>query len=140
MEKIRYIFPVICCYLIGLTWNIAKEDGKAGQIWLGKTIPFKTYKTTKEFVVSMGMKSKTDWKKYCKAGFRNFGKKSKNIYAYPELAYQNRGWVSWDDWFGISLFDSGIKKPVYAIPVGKTLCRCKGLDPNCTVCDGKGYY
>lgn len=108
--------------------------------WLGKAIPFKAYKTTKKFIAHVGMKTRNDWNKYCKTGFERLGKKPKNIYAYPEVAYQNRGWVSWDDWFGISLFDKRKKKPDYDVPEGKTPCRCKGLDPNCIMCDGKGFY
>jgi len=108
--------------------------------WLGMAINFKDYKTTKKFIARMRMKSRDDWKKYCETGIERFGKKPKNIYAYPKIAYKDKGWISWDDWFGINLFDAREKKPVYAIPEGKKPCRCKGLVPDCTICDGKGYY
>ena len=108
--------------------------------WLGTAILFKDYITTKKFIAHMGMKTRNDWNKYCNAGFGKLRRKTKNIYAYPEIAYKKKAWVSWDDWFGISLFNRELKKPLFAIPEGEKPCRCKGLDPDCTVCDGKGYY
>jgi len=42
------------------------------------------------------LKSISDWKKFCKGELPNVCKKAENIYSYPEIAYQNRGWNGWE--------------------------------------------
>lgn len=102
--------------------------------WLGLNIPFKDYETTRRFIKSLNIKSVAEWKSYSAA------KRPQHIYAYPEVAYSGRGWQGWDHWFGVELFSKKSKSSPADIPEGATHCRCKGLDENCTDCDGKGYY
>ena len=108
--------------------------------WLGKNIEFRDFSSTRKFVRSLKLNSITDWRVYCKGKPEKFGKKPKNIFAYPEIAYKNKGWESWEDWLGIDLFMKDKKEIISDIPEGAVQCRCKGRLPDCTVCDGKGYY
>jgi len=108
--------------------------------WFGKNIEFRDFSSTRKFVRSLKLKSVSGWKIYCKGKSEKFGKKPKNIFAYPEIAYKNKGWESWEDWLGIDLFMKDKKEMISDLPEGALQCRCKGLIPDCTVCDGKGYY
>ncbi|MCF8299383.1 MAG: hypothetical protein K9J13_17675 [Saprospiraceae bacterium] len=100
--------------------------------WLGKNINYKSYGETQNFVKSLKLKTKSDWKKYCE------NKKSQNIYTYPEIAYKE--WIDWNAWLGNDLFGNPEKKVISDIPDGAKACRCKGFDVNCIDCDGKGYF
>lgn len=108
--------------------------------WFGKNIEFRDFSSTRKFVRSLKLKSLADWKIYCKGKSEKFGKKPKNIFAYPDIAYKDKGWESWENWLGIDLFMKDKKEMISDLPEGAVQCRCKGLIPDCTVCDGKGYY
>ncbi len=108
--------------------------------WFGKNIEFRDFSSSKKFIGSLKLKSFADWKIYCKGKSVKFGKKPKNIFAYPDIAYKNKGWESWEDWLGIDLFMKDKKEMISDLPEGAVQCLCKGRLPDCTVCDGKGYY
>ena len=108
--------------------------------WFGKNIEFRDFSSSKKFIRSLKLKSFADWKIYCKGKSVKFGKKPKNIFAYPDIAYKNKGWESWEDWLGIDLFMKDKKEMISDLPEGAVQCLCKGRLPDCTVCDGKGYY
>ncbi len=108
--------------------------------WFGKDIDFKDYKTTKNFIRNRKLKSISDWKKFCKGELSDGCKKAENIYSYPEIAYQKRGWNGWEDWLGITLFSGEKNMKIDDLPEGAIPCRCKGRRKNCLDCDGKGYY
>ena len=116
------------------------KEWKDWNDWFGKNIEFKDFSSTRKFVRSLKLKSLADWKTYCKGKSEKFGKKSENIFAYPEIAYKNKGWESWENWLGIDLFMKDKKDMISDLPEGAVQCRCKGGLPDCTVCDGKGYY
>lgn len=108
--------------------------------WLGTNVHFKDFKTTRKFIRSRKFKTIKDWKEYCNVKTSKHGKKAKNIYAFPNIAFKNSGWRGWDDWFGISLFNKNTLEILSDLPEGAKHCRCKGLIYTCDVCDGKGYY
>ena len=108
--------------------------------WLGTKIQFKDFKTTRKFIRTREFKTISEWKDYCDGNSIKHGRKTKNIYACPEIAFKNSGWKGWDDWFGISLFNRGEKENLTGLPEGAKHCRCKGLIYGCDTCDGKGYY
>jgi hypothetical protein len=113
-----------------LDWLVQPEDRKL----------YSSFFKSSEFIISLKLKSVADWKIYCKGKSEKFGKKPKNIFTYPDIAYKNKGWESWEDWLGIDLFMKDKKEMIRDLPEGAELCKCKGLMPDCTVCDGKGYY
>ena len=122
-------------------WLEFKNKGwKGWSDWLGTNVQFKDFKTTRKFIRSRKLKTIKDWKEYCYVKTSKHGKKAKNIYAFPDIAFKNSGWKGWDDWFGISLFSDGKKENLSGLPKGAKYCRCKGLIYTCDVCDGKGYY
>ena len=58
----------------------------------GNWRPFNKART---FVRSLGLKSGTDWKIYCRSG-----KKPNDIPVAPWQVYADAGWTSWGDWLG----------------------------------------
>jgi len=107
--------------------------------WFGIDIEFKDFQTTREFIHGLNLKSISDWKKFCKGELPGV-KKAKNVFSYPEIAYQNKGWNGWEDWLGLTLFSTEKGKNIEDIPEGAILCKCLGKRKNCLDCDGKGYY
>ena len=71
--------------------------------WLGtgtiasKNLVFLTYEESKTFIKNLNIKSVKEFKKYIKSG--NI---PDNIPSNPNSTYKNRGWISWNDWFGKS--------------------------------------
>jgi len=49
----------------------------------------------REFSRSLNLKSKKDWDAWCKDNI-----KPNNIPVLPNVAYKNKGWVSYKDWLG----------------------------------------
>jgi hypothetical protein len=49
----------------------------------------------REFSRSLGLRSKEDWDAWCKDNI-----KPNNIPVLPNVAYKNKGWVSYKDWLG----------------------------------------
>ena len=105
--------------------------------WLGVNIKYADFKSAKKFVRSLNLNSHENWKAYCKGHIPELGQKPINIFAYPELAYKDEGWVSWKDW----LVDPDDNKTKDINKKSQIVeCSCKGLNPTCSKCEGKGYY
>jgi len=81
---------------------VYKDDGWAGMgDWLGTNIiashlrEFLPFKKARAFVRTLGLKSETEWRKYCRSG-----KERNDIPAAPDRTYAEAGWVGWGDWLG----------------------------------------
>ncbi|MBK7173676.1 MAG: hypothetical protein IPH84_10695 [Bacteroidales bacterium] len=110
-----------------------KSDGwKDWHDWLGLSIDYKDFETTRKFISTLKLKSKDDWKQFCKT------KKPKNIYFYPEIAYRKSEWKGWEYWLGIGL--SNTENVMMVVPEREVQCKCMGRLTDCLECDGKGYY
>jgi hypothetical protein len=79
------------------------EYAKSGWIgysdWLGtgKVPPgqFRPFQKARAFVRSLGLKSGSEWKTYCKSG-----RKPADIPNAPQAVYANDGWAGTGDWLG----------------------------------------
>lgn len=69
---------------------------------------FYTYEESKSLLKPINIKTKTDWSNYLKSNLRSY-----NIPSNPNTYYLNKGWISWEDFFGVSELDR-VKK--YFIP------------------------
>ena len=107
--------------------------------WLGAEIPYRDFKSTRKFIHSLKLKNRHEWKAFCQGHLTHKPVRTENIFAYPEIAYQDSGWKDWDDWLGlIKKIESNHETPdLHEVTIE---CRCKGRLENCPVCDGKGYY
>lgn len=56
---------------------------------------YQSFKMTRAFVRSLGLKSMRKWDDYTKSGM-----KPDNIPAAPQEVYANDGWAGWNDWLG----------------------------------------
>ena len=69
--------------------------------WLGtgtvahRLRQYRSFKEARAFVRSLGLKSGTEWRDYCKSG-----KKPDDIPANPNKTYAEDGWVGMGDWLG----------------------------------------
>jgi hypothetical protein len=74
--------------------------------WLGTdhTAPhlmeFRPFEEAREFVRSLGLRSYTEWRFFCKGEMPEKGLKPDDIPAGPAQFYKRKGWVSWGDWLG----------------------------------------
>ena len=103
--------------------------------FLGNDIIYKGYEETRRFVHSLKLRSPAQWKSYCAGQISKLAPKPETVFAYPEIGYKDSGWVSWDDWLGISLRENA--KKLTQNPIKN--CRCGGRIKDCPECDGKGY-
>ena len=67
--------------------------------WIGTKVGFNgdylPFEETREFAISLRLKSKIEWDKNYKAGNIPY-----NIPANPQNFYKNKGWISWADFLG----------------------------------------
>ena len=66
---------------------------------------YRSFKKARAFARSLGLKSGTEWRDYCKSG-----KKPDDIPANPNQTYANDGWVGWGDWLGTGRIASRLRK------------------------------
>jgi hypothetical protein len=85
--------------------EVYKNKGWAGWLdWLGNSGIFVSGKwissyppflEAREFVIKLGLKTRREYKTYCKSG-----NKPNNIPANPSHTYKNKGWKGYADWLG----------------------------------------
>jgi hypothetical protein len=66
------------------------------RVWesIGRVNP-RPFEEAREFVRSLGIKSDTQWREYCRSGER-----PPDIPAAPWYTYADTGWTNMGDWFG----------------------------------------
>ncbi len=77
--------------------------------WLGIEIPgrsrFRHFQTARHFVRSLGITSIKAWNHYCWDGLPGKGPKPADIPSSPNHTYADKGWISWNDWFGCGVVE-----------------------------------
>ena len=88
------------------------EDGWVGMgDWLGTGrsplayVKYRSFKKARAFVHSLGLKSQTEWRAYCKSG-----KKPDDIPADPHDVYAKTGWAGMGDWLGTGTVARGLRQ------------------------------
>ncbi|NNN04523.1 MAG: zinc-ribbon domain-containing protein [Elusimicrobia bacterium] len=61
---------------------------------------WRQFEKAKTFVVALGLKSQSEWRKWLRGSFAHLPKRPKDIPAKPERVYRDKGWVSISDWLG----------------------------------------
>jgi len=61
---------------------------------------FLSFEKAKECAIELYFSSKNEWRDYCKSGNR-----IKNLPSEPHVIYKNKGWISWNDFLGVSIKD-----------------------------------
>ena len=59
---------------------------------------FRDFKSAREFVRKIGVKSAKEWRTYCKSG-----NKPEDIPSAPNQIYKNKGWISWGDFWELEI-------------------------------------
>ncbi len=107
--------------------------------WLGTDIEFLDLNSSRKFVRTLKLKDKKEWREFCNGHLPHKPKKSRKLYSYPDLAFQNEGWKGWEDW----LAKPQVAKSSAPEPETSEIsidCKCRGRIKDCQQCDGKGYY
>ena len=79
--------------------------------WLGTNTvanfnrQFRPFEEACRFAQSLGLRSVTEWKRYCKGEVPEKGRRPDDVPSNPNKTYKDNGWISWPDWLG-----SGHKK------------------------------
>lgn len=69
-------------------------------IHINQYLPFEE---AKQFVIGLNLNSIEEWYKYCNNTLNGYSPKPNEIPFKPETYYQNKGWISFDNWLGIDL-------------------------------------
>ena len=56
---------------------------------------FRSFEDAREFVRSLGLKNRGEWRNYIRSG-----KKPESIPSHPDIVYKYKGWISSSDWIG----------------------------------------
>lgn len=87
--------------------QVYRQTGWAGWgDWLGTgnrfthAIKQRSFARARQFVRSLGLKSRRDWERYCKGELENLGRKPDDIPKSPWAVYRDRGWKDLKDWLG----------------------------------------
>jgi len=84
--------------------------------WLGtgrmanRLKKFKSFVKAKKFVQSLGLKSNTEWKAYCKGEIPDLPPKPDDIPANPNQTYKEKGWKGMGDWLGTGTIAPQLKE------------------------------
>ena len=79
--------------------------------WLGtgriadRDRQFRKIEEAKEFVHKLNLKSGAEWREFTKSGDL-----PKDIPAYPNQTYKDKGWISWGDWLGTGKIWDGYRQ------------------------------
>lgn len=81
---------------------VYKDVGwKSYNDWLGTEIhlysPCRSFEEARMFVHMLNMKCSEEWISYCRGS-----SKPKDIPAYSEISYENKGWKDYQDWLGVT--------------------------------------
>jgi superfamily II DNA or RNA helicase len=74
--------------------------------WLGTGViatrlrEFLPFEEARDFARSLGLKSGTEWEKFCKSQMKEKGILPKDIPVAPNQVYKDEGWSNWGDWLG----------------------------------------
>jgi superfamily II DNA or RNA helicase len=74
---------------------------------------FMPFENARNYVRSLGLRSSSDWRKYCISKEKGIKKLPSNIPSHPERAYDGAGWRGIEDWLGVApkRSDSGVMLP-----------------------------
>ena len=79
-----------------------------------KRVKARSFEDARKFVRSLKLKSFNEYRKYCKSG-----KKPADIPTAPNTVYENKGWISVDDWLGTGVvaykYKTCLKKKLIAL-------------------------
>ncbi|MFQ5964910.1 MAG: DEAD/DEAH box helicase family protein [Candidatus Scalinduaceae bacterium] len=71
------------------------------QFWLRLAkLSWRPFEEAREFSRSLGLKSNSEWREYCKGKLSKTGTLPDDIPAKPERTYEDKGWNGWGDWLG----------------------------------------
>jgi len=94
-----------------------KNNGWVGMgDWLGTgTIAFfrmeyRTFKEARDFTRNLGLKSQTEWYKYCRGDLPGKDKKPDDIPSNPQNTYKDKGWKGYGDWLGTGTIATSSRK------------------------------
>ena len=59
-----------------------------------------SFKDARSFVHKLSLKSRNDWRFFCKGGLANLPERPPNLPTKPEVAYKDQGWKGWPDFLG----------------------------------------
>ena len=76
-----------------------KSDWISWEDWLGNS-KYLSYQESKEFMISLNLKTTLEWKKYSKGELVGYEAKPNNIPTSPDRVYENEGWINYGDWLG----------------------------------------
>ena len=71
---------------------------------------FLPFNQARKFARRLGLKSTTEWQKFCNGELPEKGSLPNNIPKNPRGKYRNEGWVSMGDWLGTGFVASHLKK------------------------------
>ena len=82
--------------------------------WLGtgtiapRNKEYRSFKEARKFVHTLKLKSRTEWRQYCKGELKGRNPKPEDIPASPERTYKDQGWKGVGDWLGTgTMADTG---------------------------------
>ena len=61
---------------------------------------YRSFDEARAFVHTLGLKSLSQWKKYCRGEMPEKGKIPEDIPHSPQQEYRDQGWKTWGDWLG----------------------------------------
>ncbi|MBL1243962.1 MAG: DEAD/DEAH box helicase family protein [Sulfurimonas sp.] len=74
-----------------------KDGWKNMKDWLRKGNGLKSFREARAFAISLGLKHRSEWQKYCVGKIPNLEKKPEDIPRDPEGRYK-KDWINWNDW------------------------------------------
>jgi hypothetical protein len=97
--------------------QVYRDEGWKGMgDWLGTGTlashlrEYRPYGEARAFVHSLGLKSFTDWRMFCKGQLPEKGALPKDIPAGPNRTYKHEGWIKWGDWLGTGAVSTQLRK------------------------------
>jgi hypothetical protein len=98
-------------------WQKYANQGWAGMgDWLGtgtiapRLREYRAFHKARAFARSLKLKSRTEWKAFCKGEMPHLGQMPPDIPSNPNRTYSDQGWVSMGDWLGTGTIAARLRK------------------------------
>ena len=61
---------------------------------------YRSFNKARDFARSLGLKTESEWREFCRGNLQDKGSRPKDIPARPDNTYADKGWTGMADWLG----------------------------------------
>jgi TolA-binding protein len=88
----------------------ARTDRPGKRAVAPRSQEYRSFEKAREFAQGLGLKSQSEWRRFCKGGMPDKGARPKDIPVAVWQVYKDKGWAGMGDWLGTGRIADRLKK------------------------------